>query len=510
MTQIVKSVAYVALSFFILLVNACGGGTAATGPNVDTSSTVVESSYSPVTNYPVDYCTSNIFPAQWTWREPSAFVQPSPATSGQPLIKHVRNGVVIANYSQLSGYRSAPNNIDGHDTTVGPFRRDVYTQWKDGDIFEIYPAVYEGENQQIYIGPNADNDAAYSASIFTIPKNITIRGITVNGIRPEIKLPSTGASNATLGQGLIYIDTSENVTIENLEIASNEIGTGSIGKAGIYINGGKNVTLRNIKVAGFANRSVNGIFVTGNNSGTLLLENVELANNGGGGGPEHNIYVNASTVDNNFTVKMVGSWTHDSFYGHLFKSRAQTTIMEGNYFQGSKSTSGEMRESWLLDVPEGGTLIVRNNIFVKNFSGANTNGASITYGVERAPGTYDLARTWKLQIEHNTFVTHARYFDTQNHPIWPIFARASVPVLPVDISVKNNIFVGYCQNTSTVFGDINYFGSDYLLLDFNSIDQAFRPRTPNLAPSSTIVGSPQYVHQQHMTPRGTTAKGARD
>jgi len=492
------------------LLTACGGGgngaSATDAPNASTST----DAYSPPTKHPVDFCINNNYPPQWVWQQDSTIVQPRSATNGQPLIKHIRAGQIIAIYSQLSGDRSAPNNIDGHDARVGPFRRNVYTQWKDGDIFEIYPAIYEGLNQQIYIGPNTKNDETYRAGEFQIPKNIIIRGITINGVRPVIKLPVEGASNATLGQGLIYIDKSENITIENIEILTNEYNKGYTGKAAIYLNGGKNITLKNIRIDGFKNKSANGIFGTPNNSGFLLLENIELSNNGGGGGPEHNIYINASGTDNNFTVKMLGSWSHDSYYGHLFKSRAQINILEGNYFQGSRSISGELRESWLLDIPEGGTLIARNNIFAKNFSGDNTNGASITFGVEKKINQFDLNRPWKLNIEHNTFITFSRYYDNLKHEIYPMFLNKNSPIDASNLKIKNNVFVGYCQTASKNIDEISYMGENYLMLNFNEIDQNFRPRKPVMNTESKILGSQQYQHQQQTITRKSKAIGAKD
>lgn len=495
-----------------LYTTGCGGGgsSAQVPTSTNAQPSFFDEGYSAPTAYSNNFCTDNNYPAQWEWNPSSTQGQPLAATSGTPTIKHIRNGIVIASYTQLAGDRSAADNTSGKDATVGPFRRAPYTQWRDGDVFEIYPAVYEGEDQQIYIGPNYDNNAAYTATQQSIPKNITIRGITVNGYRPVIKLPSTGASNNTLGQGLIYVGKSENITIENIDVVSNDTDQGSIGKAGIYINGGLNATLRNVRVSGFKNKSANGIFGTTNNSGTLTLENIELSNNGGGGGPEHNIYINASSLDNNFTVKLKGSWSHDSYYGHLFKSRAQINVLEGNYFQGSKSNSGEMRESWLVDVPDGGTLIAKNNIFVKTFSGNSTNGASITFAVEKSAGNYDKNRPWALRIEHNTFVAFSRYFDDLKHETYPLFLKMDTPILSANHSVKNNIFIGYCQTPSQTGSASTYRGDNYLIANFNEIDQSFRPRSINIATSTDIVGTPNYLHRQRWQLRRTTAIGAKD
>ena len=86
----------------------------------------------------------------------------------------------------------------------------------------------------------------------------------------------------------------------------------------------------------------------------LLLENVELDSNGGNNGPEHNAYINASGVDPYFTFRVQGSWSHDAYYGHALKSRAQRTIVEGSYLSGSRAAPGTQTETYLLDVPDGG------------------------------------------------------------------------------------------------------------------------------------------------------------
>jgi hypothetical protein len=378
-------------------------------------------------------------------------------------------------------------------------------------MFEIYPAIYEGEDQQLYIGPNIINDTAYTAKQYNIPKNITIKGITVNGFRPVIKLPETGASNNTLGQSLIYIDKSENITIENIDISASNYKNGGIGKAGIYINGTKNLTLKNIRVSGFKNKSANGIFATNNNTGILLIESVELDDNGGGGGPEHNIYINASNTDPGYTVKMISSWSHNSYFGHLFKSRAQKNILEGNYFQGSRSTGpNDMRESWLVDIPEGGTLIAKNNIFVKNFSGDNTNGAAITYGVEKTIGSFDMNRQWQISIEHNTFVSFSRFYDTQNHENYPLYINKNSPIKNQDKNISKNIYIGYCKLPSTTFGNSGYLGENFKTLGFNDIDKSYRPRVPILENTSEIIGTKAYQHKLSSLTRKTTAIGAKD
>lgn len=520
----------------VLSLSACGGGgsssstlgvaagststTATTAATVTSTSTTTVTTapatepnvYSAPTAYATNYCSTNVYPTQWNWNPDTIAPQPAPAISGTPLMKQIRNGVVIATFTSLGGdsNRSLPNSQDGRDTSVGPFRRSPYTQWRSGDIFEIYPAVYSGATMQMYIGPNVANDAAFTAGNVDVPANITIRGITVDGKRPVIVNPPTGASNANYGQSLIYVngridstDTlvtpASNITIENIDIVDSPSG-GNLGKAAVYVNGAADLTLRNVRISGFKRHHANGIFATGNNIGTLLLENVELDANGGSSGPEHNAYINASKTDPNFTFMVKGSWSHDSYYGHALKSRAQRTVVEGSYLAGSKAAAGQQTETYLLDVPDGGVLIARNNIFVKGYSGNNSNGASLTFGVESA----SLSRTWNLTVEHNTFVALARYYDDLNHQLFPLFISNSAPGTK---TVDANAFVGYCP-TGNPTGDFR--GTNFVTLNFNEIDLAYRPRLPSLTGNTSIIGTMQYRHLAGGSVRTTNALGARD
>ena len=475
------------------------------------ATTVMAESYSVVTQYSSNYCQDGVYPSQWDWNPSMVVAQDAPATSGTPKIVQMRNGVAIATYTAFGGdaARSKPNSDGGTDTSVGPFRRSPYTQWKSGDVFLVYPAVYSGADMQMYIGPNIVNDEDYRAGKYSVPSNITIRGVTVDGKRPVIANPASGASNATYGQGLIYIDgqydangkisqRASNITIENIDIVDPPSG-GYIGKAAIYINGAADVTLRKVRIAGFKRHSANGIFSTGNTAGTLTLENVELDSNGGASGPEHNAYINASNSDPSFTFKVTGSWSHDSYYGHLLKSRAQRTIVEGSYLTGSRAEAGQQTETYLLDVPDGGELTVRNTIFVKNYSGNNSNGGSLTFGVESALAT----RSWGLTVEHNTFVAMSRYYDDLKHKLFPFFISGNALG---DKKIDSNVYVGYCNGDPARDAP----GTNALTLGFNDIDQSYRPRVPSLTGNSGIVGTTSYWHLGRSSTRRTNAIGARD
>ena len=464
------------------------------------------------TQYSNSFCQDGIYPAQWEWTPP-IYRQPAPATSGTPKIEQIRDGKVIATYTSLGGDGgySKENSSNGEDTHVGPFRRQPYTQWKSGDTFLIYPAVYKGKDMQIYVGPNVANNTNFNNHVYDIPENITIRGVTVNGQRPVIVNSPDGANIANYGKSLIYVEgtydsktykviqPAKNITIENLDVVD-AVDGGKVERAGIYVNGVQNFTLRNVRISGFKLHNTNGIFATPNNSGTLLLDGVELDSNGGNNGPAHNAYINDSAVDPAYTFHVTGSWSHDSIYGHELKSRAQRTIVEGSYLSGKRATSGTQTEAYLLDVPNGGVLIARNNVFVKNYSGNNSNGASLTFGVEGIPD----GRTSDLTVEHNTFVAFSRYYDDQNHQLFPMFISSTVPGSK---NVSSNVFVGYC---STGNPSKDFRGTNFATLNFNEIDQTFRPLNPSLTGNQSIISTPAYMHKTTTVKRSTVALGARD
>ncbi len=455
-------------------------------------------------------CDGKTFPAQWVWGENgnAASGQAQAATSGTPKIEQYRAGKLVATYSHFgySGVTSNENTGTSVDPSGGAFSRQPYRQFAEGDEYRVYPAVYEGETQQPWIGPMTASYAEFQQGIFQAPKNIKIIGMTVNGVRPVIRLPATGASNNTLGQGLIYFDKSENITFENFDVDSNS--SGAVGKAAIYINGAKNLTLRNLRIRGFKTQDANSIFGTDNNSGTLRLENIELFDNGGGNGPEHNIYIGASKLDSNFTVHMTGSYSHSAYYGHLFKSRAQKNILEGNYFRGTLG-GAQQAENYLVDVPNGGVLTMRNNVLVKNASGDNSNGLMVTFKMEGATDT----RPDAITIEHNTFVAYSRYYDSQQHPLAPYSffypsknpAAADFPV--ANVRVRGNAYVGLCQHGAS---ELNYRGTDYIEGWFDVLNNDFSLKGLAAVAQGSATLSPSYNFPIGVATRVGNQIGARD
>lgn len=453
----------------------------------------------------MDRCSSGNYPTQVEWPGVVATRQVAAAVGGTPTIRQVRNGQIIATYANLgvAGCQQPDGNDIAPVTTCGAFSRGSGRNWQEGDVFEILPAVYEGSDQQIWIGPTYASQADRANGQRSIPRNLTLRGITVDGRRPLIRLPSSGASENTEGQGLIHIAESRDITIENIDVVGGD--SGRVGQGAIYLNGVTNLTLRNLWVHGFNRVNGNGIFANDANAGLLRLDGLELSDNGGDTGPQHNIYINPSASDRQFTVWMTASYLHDAVYGNTFKSRAQVNLIEGNYFQGSASVNGGQTEAYLLDLPEGGRALVRNNVLVKNASGLNSNGALMSYAVEGV----DDDRPMSLVVEHNTFLAYAKTIGG-SHVIFPLFTpyqHDSGSTWPFDkVSVNSNLFAGFC-GTGARDG---FRGDSAWIVDFNDLDQNYSPLDKTLQGNPEVVGKSSYVHASRRGIRRTAVVGALD
>ena len=384
--------------------------------------------------------------------------RPASATSGQPKIEQYRQNVLIATYTSFSDQPGCVLQGDGTDNInpaapaasgCGPFTREhSYRLWQPGDTFLVYPAVYSGEYNQPWIGPEFDSFSDYTAGIFHTPDNISLLGVVQKNVRPVILLQGP-ASNNTLGQAPVYFDRSSGFTMDGIDVLAGQ--QAAAGKAGVYEQGGSNLTLGDMRIAYFAKAGVNGLFGAGGYSGFLNVHGVELDHNGGPNGPAHNAYIGASSVDPNFAVIVHHSWSHHAYYGHLFKSRAQVNTFTANYFEGGLPFEGyPQAEAYLLDVPNGGILTARNNVFVKNASGLGANAMSLTFLMEG----YSDSRPQSLDIENNTFVTYAESYDG-SHPNYPFSffspnIRPDSPSWPSTIPARiiKNAFVGYCPAAS--------------------------------------------------------------
>jgi hypothetical protein len=471
------------------------------------------------------YCQGEDYPAAWTWENGKVRHNPGNASGGTPLITQIRNGVPIATYSNF-GANGANCTFKGDGTDwqnpgppaasgCGAFARNhTWRLWAPGDVFLVSAAAYTGDNQQPYIAAQYDGPDQYNNHQITQMKNITIRGVVQNNVRPTIYL-NAWASGNTLNQAAVYFGPSSGVSWSNINV----IGQPGmvVGKSGVYIDGTHNLRFLSSHVSGFlqTSGSGNGVFATGNNSGYLGLAELELDHNGGQNGPEHNAYINASTVDPNYTVYFKHSWSHDAYYGHLFKSRAQRTVVSGDYFMGGTPLPPQTQaEAFLLDVPNGGGLVVHNTVFVKNASGPQSNAMSIFYGEEGNSNGGPFPRVNNIDITNNTFVSLTNLFDGQ-HPTFPLafFYPLQVPgssgwPANTPYSIQYNAFVGYCP---TGYQTEDYHGDLTLTEAFTELNHDYSLDTKYTDATNAIVGTSDYGHvAQPHTRRTAPTVGARD
>ncbi len=468
------------------------------------------------------------YPSEAGWAGGPA-QQPRSATGGQPLIEQYRNGTLIASYTSFADQPGCVEAGDGTDylnpsgpaaSGCGPFTREhTYRLWSPGDVFYVYPAVYSGPFNQPWIGPEFSSPADYAAGISQTPDHIVIQGVVQNNTRPVVLLEGNASDN-TLGQAPVYFDQSTGVVWDSINVTAGR--TVAAGKAGVYELGASNLTLSNMRINGFQRAGVNGLFGAGQYSGSLTLNGVELDHNGGPDGPAHNAYIGASAVDPNFTVQVSHSWSHDAYYGHLFKSRAQNNVFTANYFQGGLPQPGRAQaETYLLDIPNGGQVSVRNNIFVKNASGDGANAMSFTFLLE---GVSD-SRAQSVDLENNTFVTFAKTYDG-THPNYPMaFLYPSVApdsaAWPSGIPVRvlKNAFVGYCTAGAT---DVAAYRGDISVVEsFLELTRSYALTTKVSASDAALstiysnyvpeIGTAYYAFLFGLAPvRTTDAIGSQD
>ncbi|WP_207481295.1 Ig-like domain-containing protein [Arenibaculum pallidiluteum] len=243
----------------------------------------------------------------------------------------------------------------------------------------------------IWVGPNdayktlssaiaasAAGDTIYvRAGTYVNDWSSITKPLTIVGVGGKAVLQSTG----NIPNGKAILVTRADVTIDNVEFAGAKVSDQN--GAGIRHEAG-NLTIRN----SYFHDNENGILAGDNAAGRITIEGSEFARNGYGDGYTHGIYVNK--IDQ---LTVTGSYFHDTRIGHQIKSRAANTLIEGNQL----TDGGTGTSSYLIDMPNGGNGIVRNNVLHKG-AGADNN-VMIAFGMEAPRATNSLT------VEGNTFTS---------------------------------------------------------------------------------------------------------
>ena len=211
------------------------------------------------------------------------------------------------------------------------------------------------------------------------------------------------------GKGL-FLTEGQDITIRNLTLTRARVPDGN--GAGIRMQA-NNLTVERVR---FVNNQ-NGILSNNDVSGTLLIrDSAFIANGGCDGSCSHGIY--ASALD---LVRVENSLFAETKRAHHIKSRARRTEVVGTTIQDGPNGTA----SYLLEIPNGGDVLVRGNTFVKG-PRAENRSCAIMIGSEGVT-----QRTREILIEDNTFHNEGSY-DT-----YFVVNRTATEAL-----LKNNRFTG--------------------------------------------------------------------
>jgi len=167
----------------------------------------------------------------YTCQEIFQSVPPQPV-AGQPFTAAQYQPYTPAQLQTMANQGCGPFGNVSH---VGDLRR-----WQSGDTFLIYPAVYTStstkdgiiSNNNITLKPLPDYYNGNKVPIYS-PNNITIRGVTVNGVRPTILRNDNGGGDSESSKDVVEISGGANKTIENATIILGP--QGYVLQAGVYL-----------------------------------------------------------------------------------------------------------------------------------------------------------------------------------------------------------------------------------------------------------------------------------
>lgn len=232
--------------------------------------------------------------------------------------------------------------------------------------------------------------------------------------------PGVVFDGVAVGGKAAFVIQSDNVTIEG--IACRNIAVSSRNGACVRHESG-NLTLRNVN---FSN-SENGI-LTWDKAEKILIEDSVFEGNGKAG-RAHGMYISGAKQLIVRRTRVLGSKDQ----GHGIKVRAENILIEN-----SVVASLEGNDSYLIDIPNGGTAVIRNCLLVE---GANTsNWALLTFGVEGVKFPVN-----SLRIEKNVFITDREggsHFINLHDDVPPPLLRGNVVVgrIAYDDWPDNNYF----------------------------------------------------------------------
>lgn len=209
--------------------------------------------------------------------------------------------------------------------------------------FEVGPdSQYKQPSQAIAAAADGDTikiaPGQYFDCAFVKASSVTIEGTGPDG--------STVLTDKPCGGKALLVISGNDVTVRNLTLQRVRVPDGN--GAGIRAEG-TNLTIDKVK---FINNQ-DGILTTDNPKSTILISNSEFLRNGScDRGCAHGIYVGHIKL-----LRIEHSVFAETKHAHMIKSRAlRTEIIGCDIHDGPKGNS-----SYLIEVPNGGALVVRDS-----------------------------------------------------------------------------------------------------------------------------------------------------
>lgn len=223
------------------------------------------------------------------------------------------------------------------------------------------------------------------------------RPITIKSVGGKARLNASGL----IPNGKAILVANANLAIEGLIFSNARVADRN--GAGIRHQKGA-LAVQNC----FFEGNENGILTSSDPNGSVVIQNSRFIGNGHGGGYSHGIYIGkigSLTVRNSFFA--------GTKVGHHIKSRAQTTTISETTLD-----DGDAASSYAIDLPNGGTNVVRGNTFIQRMNPENDIIISI--------GTKTLHGSSSLVVEGNQFLNFAsRGTAIRNAMSEPVLIRAN-------------------------------------------------------------------------------------
>jgi hypothetical protein len=263
----------------------------------------------------------------------------------------VLTGIAIANPSPAATLKVGPNQ-----TYKAPSAAAAAA--KNGDHIEIEPGEYF--DCAVW---NADN-------------------LVIEGTGPGVVI----TDKACMGKGLFVVE-GKNTTVRNLTLTRSRVP--DMNGAGIRLDNG-NLTVDRVKFIDNQNGIMGGVPGT-----TVTVRNSDFDRNGTcQAACAHGIY-----IENVDLLRIENSHFSNTRQGHSIKSRAlRTEVIGCTITDGPEGTS-----SYLIEAPNGGTLVVSDNTLEKGPKSENHN-AAIIIGAEGVTHP-----TTEITITNNDFRNNGNY-----------------------------------------------------------------------------------------------------